>query len=932
MNTFRKMLFASIVLVIALAGCSANNDNKKDAQAKNDKDNDVTYKVTEENEHPEIHIPNQPVSSFWFPQDLLEWDAEEDPDVPYNISTVELAERVAKDKLPAANDGQNTETEVVALSIMNSSTSGNPPHGINSFDNNMFSYWQYIDQMVYWGGSAGEGLIVPPSPDVTNAAHLNGVPILGTVFFPPMHYSGKMEWLDTFLQKDESGNFPMVDKLIEVADLYGFDGWFINQETEGSEEEPLTKEHADLMMAFIKEYKEKSDNNLELMYYDAMTVDGKVDWQNALNDENALYLVDKDGENLADSMFLNFWWTNVDLAEKELLKSSNAKAEEIGFDPYKLYAGVDVQANGFATPIRWDLFEKSANETYTSLGLYAADWAYSSSESLEDYHSKENLFWVNSKGDPRELVDATGTEWRGISRYAIEKSSLTTLPFTTNFNLGNGYNFFIDGEKVSELDWNNRSVADIMPTYRWILDHEGNNQLTASIDYAQAYYGGNSIKFRGNMEENKVSTVKLYSADLPISKDMTFTTTAKANAETDLQLVLTLDDGSEEIIKADKKVQDSWTTITYDVSKLADQSIRTISYQLSTAETKDAYEFHLGNITISDGKEEKTTKVTKVNVEDTAFDEDAMLAGVRLTWEVDEDAHHYEVYRVNEDKSKSLLGVAKSTNYYAHTLPRLDETNQSTFEIVPVTQFLERGTGSQATMDWPDNSMPKADFTASRTLIAPGDSITFTDLSSKNTENVEWTFEGADEESSKDREPTITYSNEGTFKVTLKSTNESGEDEKTIEKYILVSKDVPEELALLSQGKNATAPSYVNDQEAPEFALDGDTSSKWCAVGDGPHEIIIDLEQVKTISEVYIAHAEAGGESSDMNTKAYKILVSEDGTDYQEVANITKNSLGETVDTFAPVEARYVKLSIVKPTQGSDSAARIYEIGVHGLQ
>ena len=67
MNTFRKMLFASIVLVIALAGCSANNDNKKDAQAKNDKDGDVTYKVTEENEHPEIHIPNQPVSSFWFP-------------------------------------------------------------------------------------------------------------------------------------------------------------------------------------------------------------------------------------------------------------------------------------------------------------------------------------------------------------------------------------------------------------------------------------------------------------------------------------------------------------------------------------------------------------------------------------------------------------------------------------------------------------------------------------------------------------------------------------------------------------------------------------------------------------------------------------------------------------------------------------------------
>ena len=36
------------------------------------------------------------------------------------------------------------------------------------------------------------------------------------------------------------------------------------------------------------------------------------------------------------------------------------------------------------------------------------------------------------------------------------------------------------------------------------------------------------------------------------------------------------------------------------------------------------------------------------------------------------------------------------------------------------------------------------------------------------------------------------------------------------------------------------------------------------------------------------------------------------------------------MDTFAPVQARYVKLSVVKPTQGSDTAARIYELTVYG--
>ena len=68
-----------------------------------------------------------------------------------------------------------------------------------------------------------------------------------------------------------------------------------------------------------------------------------------------------------------------------------------------------------------------------------------------------------------------------------------------------------------------------------------------------------------------------------------------------------------------------------------------------------------------------------------------------------------------------------------------------------------------------------------------------------------------------------------------------------------------------------------------------------------------------------------------MNTKAYKISVSADGTDYQEVVSVTKNTAGTTLDTFTPVSARYVKISVIKPTQGSDTAARIYEVEVYGI-
>ena len=46
-----------------------------------------------------------------------------------------------------------------------------------------FNYWQYTDLLVFWGGSAGEGIILAPNPGVIDAAHRNGVPVLGTIFF-----------------------------------------------------------------------------------------------------------------------------------------------------------------------------------------------------------------------------------------------------------------------------------------------------------------------------------------------------------------------------------------------------------------------------------------------------------------------------------------------------------------------------------------------------------------------------------------------------------------------------------------------------------------------------------------------------------------------------------------------------------------------------
>ena len=952
-------LLLAAAMLAGLCGCNSGSPDETtpDAGAGADADTDTVISVTEENTYSKP-LPNLPEVPYWFPNDLLSWDPAQDPDAAYNVSAVPLAQRTPKDQLTPANATQNKDMNVVAISIMNASTSGNAPHGLNTVNANVFSYWQYIDKLVYWGGSSGEGLIVAPSADVIDAAHRNGVPVLGTVFFPQAGHGGKIEWLNDFLQKDAGGNFPIIAKLIEAAEYFGFDGWFINQETEGGESDPnglLTAEHAALMQEFIKAFKAAAGDSLEIMWYDSMTEAGEMDWQNALTDKNKAFLVDGEKNAVADSMFLNFWWTlekysdevlemmtpeqleyyqkrmNA-LYDEPLLKSSRDMAEDLGIDPYALYAGIDVQARGINTPADWSLFAPG-NQPYTSLGLYCPSWTYFTAEDFfTDYQEKESTLWVNSKGDPFVAVDYKNEmEWRGISTYAIEQTVVNQVPFVTNFSMGHGYNFFIDGVKVSQKDWNNRSMQDVMPTYRWHVEQEGGNTLRATVDYSDAYYGGTSVGLNGKAFKDQSSTVTLYSAQLPMTGDLSFTVKAKAAVETALDLVVTLSDGSTETITGDKKVGSDWTSVSFDVSGLDGKTVTTIGFKLAAAEDVMALKFILGQIAITKPGEAANLSASGLKVDSTSFDDDdCMYTGVRLSWTGSAD--HYEIYRVNQDGSYSFLIATPGTNYYINGLERNDDTNKTNFVAVPVSVTGERGEASNtATMDWPDNSLPKADFKASATLAAPGQEIAFESLCSANTETLAWEFPGASVETSSDAAPKVSYAAEGTYTVKVTAKNASGEAVAEKTDLITISSKVADQLVLLSQGKDTEATAYVNDNEAPPFAVDGDVTKKWCATGNPPHALTIDLGDVKAISEVHIAHAEAGGEGSSMNTKAYTILVSTDGEEFTEVVKVTKNMAGETVDTFPVVNARYVKLSVDKPTQGSDTAARIYEVEVYGL-
>lgn len=857
----------------------------------------------------------QPESSYWYPEQLLKWTPESDPDAEFNRSKIPLGKR---EVLYKVNDNAQSEAKIVALSALNPTTSGVPSQGGKEFLANTFSYWQYVDIMVYWAGSSGEGIIVPPSGDVIDAAHKNGVPILGNVFFPPTVYGGKDEWVEQMLTQREDGSFPAADKLLESANYYGFDGWFINQETEGGDVETAEK-----MKEFLVYLQENKPEGMHIMWYDSMIKDGRIRWQNALTDQNSSFLQD-DQNRVSDSMFLNFWWRDQ--------QSSVNKAQEIGRSPYDLFTGIDVEANGTSTSVPWQGIFPEGQAPLTSLGIYRPDWAYKTAETMEEFYQKENEFWVGKSKNP--ATTSTNGAWKGIAHYFTAKTAVQELPFVTHFNTGSGKFFAKNGETVSSQSWNNRSLQDILPTWRWLK--EGGQGVDVNFDWDTAYYGGSSLKLSGTIEANNSTHIKLYKTNLPIEKDTEISLTYKTDLKKpNMKVGVSFIDNPEKFVFFDVKKQShlQWTTETFKLKKYSGQKIVAIS--LFVESDKDVKEFttHIGEIMVYN-KQEKHNSVdspTDGKVNEVVFSK-GIYADAPLTWEaIDSDVSHYEIYRKLPNNEKEFVGATPNHVYYLSELKRNGKESSTTLEIVAVNKEFKRSEPETVTFEWPPYPKPEADFRADKTVAAPGQEIQFFNGSTEVTEEVEWHFEGGTSSVSHEENPVVTYEKEGVYSVTLIARNSEGESVLTKEAMITIS-EAAKDIKNVALNKSATANGQCAPTEAAIYALDGKVTdnSKWCALGNAPHWLQVDLGDPYAVSKFVIHHAQAGGEPQAFNTQGFRIEGSTDGENWTQLVHVTDNTAAVSEHSISITNARYVRLWIDKPTQGGDQAARIFEFEVHG--
>ncbi|GAA4263101.1 GH92 family glycosyl hydrolase [Dactylosporangium darangshiense] len=137
----------------------------------------------------------------------------------------------------------------------------------------------------------------------------------------------------------------------------------------------------------------------------------------------------------------------------------------------------------------------------------------------------------------------------------------------------------------------------------------------------------------------------------------------------------------------------------------------------------------------------------------------------------------------------------------------------------------------------------------------------------------------------------------------------------------------------LALNRPATGTTACAASEGPDKAVNGSVSGgnadKFCSLVAGAW-LRVDLGSSRAISRFEVAHAQAGGEPATYNTKAFNIEVSNDGTTWTRVVDVTGNTAASTTHPVSGVSGRYVRLNVVTPTQNTDTATRIYELRVYG--
>ncbi len=668
----------------------------------------------------------QPHFSGYRVRDIETWSEQTDPYAELMQAKVPLQKRNASFPATQANPKLTAPVEIMLMQGDYGNSFFDSTIANNAYGNVAFNFWQYTDYFCPWHGAATigtpRGLYDPATSDwrkrgfefgivnipnqaYINAAHKNGVKAIACVYFDPHFRPGQTK--QEMFVKDKDGRYIVADQLIRLAQYYGIDGYFLNDEEHGADEfKPF--------MAQI------TAAGLWTQFYDT---------NSAFNASKSQYLKDDVNGKIHDSVFVNYGWSGVD--------NFVAHAQEIGVDPYEaVFLGLEANQGKFGvsgqtaiekaydadknpkcsvalfTPS--DMYQRGVDDLTEALGLGKQFPVHQRNEYQWMIAERERMYFSGVMCNPKdtgkkpgynridvEVKDASG--WVGVADFKSEGSVISGSRFFSNFNIGKGVQYFADGKLLNDEAWTNLNDQDILPTWQWWFETESTKKLKADFDFGEkdthndingqkitlpytqigAWHGGSSLVVYGDLEKEKSNFLHLFKTALAVKSGskakIRYRKVSEDQAEMKLGLVLKDAPQTVEELKLEHSaVKGEWTEDIVDLSRYEGKEIAALGFVFVGQEDVKNYQMNIGQVQITD-TEEKEAAPSGFRVSKMFDDGQTIFRWIKKDYaQVDK----YRIYAVDGQGKEFFLGGIYDDTMYAKN--HFCQDGNITFRLVAV--------------------------------------------------------------------------------------------------------------------------------------------------------------------------------------------------------------------------------------------------------
>ncbi|MFC7620590.1 hypothetical protein [Microlunatus sp. GCM10028923] len=640
-------------------------------------------------------------------QKFLDYEVANDPNAPYLRCDVPLARRATLPATTQANPRLSPDPQVLSLNpyyrLLDMRSSA------RELKNDRFGVGQrpYITRFAQYqdilGGWMGAQLI--PNPAWVDTAHRNGTLALGILYQPYFSTTNP-----DILIKDDQGNFLVGDKMVDLAEHFGFDGYFLNIEGKTISEQKAA-ELAAMFDGMHRRAEEKGLPNFHLQIYDALWTNGAGRYDNKFTKNNSGWI--KPGSRV-DSMFINYAWP-INFVEAgwqhpgvDYVEPSLTEADRVGLDPFAtLYFGLDIQeendrvhanaldmyaneiipVNGAGAPRASLALFTQADSMIRRINGYLGQMPSAPTATVEEMYVADRKFWSGASEnpaipvtpvdpDPKKVVRPDWEPRYGMANFIPERTVITEPPFVTRFNTGQGDHFQLAGARADDQVWYNMGIQDILPTWQWWRrDRSGKAQsdslLMIDYDHDFAYDGPNCLKVSGQLSASSSTEFRLYKTSLDAGRPITVALIARAGTDDALDALrvgLSYLDDPEQTTWIDdrlpiRKLGHGWVRLEFNPRPRQGEVITALSIGVITdSGSADDFTVRLGELSVQRrNTSQGPSRPAEVRVAASYPSESGRGLTVGLQWKLDPEVWYYDL-RTSGDAPR-WLGRISSAAY-----------------------------------------------------------------------------------------------------------------------------------------------------------------------------------------------------------------------------------------------------------------------------